>query len=75
MKVFRFVAVNPKYKHFEPEIVKDTHVGLDGEFSLCGIQCVGEDGYSPSDDFEGVLTCPQCLKVINRVKEILAFNV
>lgn len=72
MRVFQFVAVEKKHKHFEPEVVDGHfHVALDGEFTLCGIQCVGEDGYAPGNDVDGVVTCAACLKVINRVKEIL----
>ena len=70
MKVFKFVATDENDKHFEPEIVKYFHAGLDGERSLCGIQCNGDDGYAPDNDVEGYVTCPECLKIIVCVKKM-----
>ena len=70
-KVFQMIAINENDKHFEAQVVNgDWHTAIVGDRTLCGLQTESDDGYSPGEAAEGIVTCAHCLFIIERVKAI-----
>jgi hypothetical protein len=71
VKVFQMIAVDNANRRFEKNTVESGfHAAVAAEFTLCGIQCSGDDGYMPGDEVDGYVTCPLCFSIIEGVKKM-----
>lgn len=73
-KVVQIITTDSSHSHYEPDIIEgDWHATMgccDAHRTVCGIQLEGDDGYGPSDEREGKVTCPICRNIIEEIQQI-----